>query len=392
MKNKSVFFVFLLFMSMAHAQDTVSEGDPWYLFNPHVSLIGTTYHNPPSGNAGVLNQIQQYIKKDSGIVVYGIATTATAFPFNIETVYPPTMILYRHRAAGNPPSIAFVDSANAYHNMYKSCFFYYEYDNNGYFGGYPIAPCHEFYFNTPHPLDNTCDTFYISTNWPQELYLNWRNWFYQEQNGDMDKWYCLIFGLPQTQQTWWVSVAVDSIMGPYSSSIVWGGIFPIVKLRCVSPRLWLSEQGYRTTTVAWRQNDTPEQYQLAIGHCGSMPDSGTSVYTTDTTYTFTDLEPDTCYSVWVRKACRYTTAGYDTVVWSNWSNELIFTTVGIDEVEGQGVRIHSVGNTIVVEGAEGKEVRVYDMMGREVRNEALPAGVYMVRVGDLPARKVVVMR
>ena len=172
----------------------------------------------------------------------------------------------------------------------------------------------------------------------------------------------------------------------------WGGIFPIVKLRCVSPRLRLLEQGYGTATVAWRQNDTPEQYQLAIGLCGSVPDSGSSVYTTDTTYTFANLEPDTCYSVWVRKACRYTTAGYDTLVWSDWSNKLIFTTVGIDEVEGQGVRIRSTGNTIVVEGAEGKEVRVYDMMGREVRNEALPAGVYMVRVGDLPARKVVVVR
>ena len=319
MKNKSILIALLFLVSMAHAQDTVREGDPWYLFNPHGSLLGTNYHNPPSSNPGVLNQIQKYYKKDSSIVVYGIATTATAFPFNIETVYPPTMILYRHRAAGNPPSIAFVDSANAHYNMYKFCLFDYAYEDNGYFGGYPVAPCHEFYFDMPHMLDDTCNTFYISSYWPLGLYQDWRNWFYQEQNGDMDKWYCLIFGFEnQTQQTWWTSVAVDTIMGNYISSIGWGGIFPIVKLRCVSPLLGLYEQGYRAATVAWRQYDTPEQYQLSIGPVGSEPDSGAMYYTTDTNYTFTDLEPDTRYSVWVRKACRYTTAGYDTLVWSEW--------------------------------------------------------------------------
>jgi hypothetical protein len=38
------------------------------------------------------------------------------------------------------------------------------------------------------------------------------------------------------------------------------------------------------------------------------------------------------------------------------------------------------------------EVRVFDMVGRIIRNEALPAGVYMVKVGDRPARKMVVIK
>ena len=38
------------------------------------------------------------------------------------------------------------------------------------------------------------------------------------------------------------------------------------------------------------------------------------------------------------------------------------------------------------------EVRVFDMTGRNVRNEELPAGVYLVKVGDYLTRKVVVIR
>ena len=38
------------------------------------------------------------------------------------------------------------------------------------------------------------------------------------------------------------------------------------------------------------------------------------------------------------------------------------------------------------------KVSVYDMMGHIIRNESLPTGVYMVKVGSLPAHKVVVIR
>ncbi len=62
--------------------------------------------------------------------------------------------------------------------------------------------------------------------------------------------------------------------------------------------------------------------------------------------------------------------------------------------------IYSADGRIVVRGAEGMMVRVFDMVGREVYHttspatepSALPGGIYMVKVGTLPARKVVVMR
>ena len=69
-------------------------------------------------------------------------------------------------------------------------------------------------------------------------------------------------------------------------------------------------------------------------------------------------------------------------------------TEGIEEVGEQesDVKVYTENGRIVVEGAEGETVRVLDMVGRPVGTHSLPAGVYMVRIGDLPARRVVVIR
>lgn len=78
-------------------------------------------------------------------------------------------------------------------------------------------------------------------------------------------------------------------------------------------------------------------------------------------------------------------------------------TVGIEDVaDGEGVRVWSYDGRIHVVGAEGMDVNVYDILGRRVSGKrkvvrgklelAVPAGVYLVRIGDLPARKVVVIR
>jgi hypothetical protein len=67
-------------------------------------------------------------------------------------------------------------------------------------------------------------------------------------------------------------------------------------------------------------------------------------------------------------------------------------TVGIADVAADNVNIFVRGNSIIIEGIEEESVRVFDMVGRPVSNHNLPNGVYMVKVGSLPARKVVVIR
>ncbi len=65
--------------------------------------------------------------------------------------------------------------------------------------------------------------------------------------------------------------------------------------------------------------------------------------------------------------------------------------VGINVINEDCVDVHSSNGRIVVEGTND-EVRVFDMIGRSVRNEALPNGVYMVKIGARSARKMVVMK
>lgn len=65
--------------------------------------------------------------------------------------------------------------------------------------------------------------------------------------------------------------------------------------------------------------------------------------------------------------------------------------VGIGDIIANDINVYSNEGRIVVEGTKD-EIRIFDMFGRSVCNEALPAGVYMVKIGEQPARKVVVMQ
>ena len=396
----------LLSVVALQAQDIVRYQDPWYLFHNYVSL---EYINHPYGSAhdsfmGHVHNMQRYYTADSNLVVYGIAVTANAFPLEEDRYdQSPAMCLFKQTASGNPPSIEFVDSAHVSTNPWKSCLF--EYNIEGEPSGSHRVPCHEFYFHTPHTIASMSDTFFVSVFWTISEFRNYNAWVERHLHDD-GEWHFYPYiactsGIPDEWCLTYESNPTTIQPRNYESyyrcnnthSILWGCIFPIVGLRCVAPtNFQLVERGYRSATVKWQQYDTPERYQLSIGPVGIEPDSGTMVTTTDTFYTFTDLEPDTRYMVWVRKACRYITASYDTLVWSDWSSPTGFFALGMDEVEADGVRITSQRGSILVEGAEGRDVRVYDMLGRPVGDHALPAGIYMVRVGNLPTRKVAVIR
>ncbi|MBP3762421.1 MAG: leucine-rich repeat domain-containing protein [Bacteroidales bacterium] len=89
--------------------------------------------------------------------------------------------------------------------------------------------------------------------------------------------------------------------------------------------------------------------------------------------------------------------------WSEFTNIQCTDEAGIGEVaEADDVRVWSSGGRIHigVQASLPVEARVYDMMGRRVATTvavgndasvAVPAGVYLVKVGTLPGRKVVVM-
>ena len=67
-------------------------------------------------------------------------------------------------------------------------------------------------------------------------------------------------------------------------------------------------------------------------------------------------------------------------------------TEGIGGIEAVNAKVYAEHGRIVVEGVEGETVSVFDVAGRQVKNSDLHAGVYMVKIGSAPARKVVVTR
>ena len=73
---------------------------------------------------------------------------------------------------------------------------------------------------------------------------------------------------------------------------------------------------------------------------------------------------------------------------------------GIEDIADDELTIIAVEGGIIVKGARNMPVEVYDVMGRKVAAGSSVAtiipidrtGVYMVRVGEYPARKVVVIK
>lgn len=94
--------------------------------------------------------------------------------------------------------------------------------------------------------------------------------------------------------------------------------------------------------------------------------------------------------------------------WTHFSNFIEMCNSGIDDVNALSANVYSVQGRIVVESGNGGplgEVRVCDMMGRSLATGGVSAegthrysfdvpatGTYFVKIGNLPARKVVVIR
>ena len=78
------------------------------------------------------------------------------------------------------------------------------------------------------------------------------------------------------------------------------------------------------------------------------------------------------------------------------------STIGINDVDMSNVSIYSANSTIYVKGAEGQTIHIYDLNGRTVVTKtnaaetmAIPmgeTGVYLVRVGNAAAKRVMLMR
>ncbi len=69
-------------------------------------------------------------------------------------------------------------------------------------------------------------------------------------------------------------------------------------------------------------------------------------------------------------------------------------STGVNGIDTDRVNVYTQGGDIVVEGADDRPVNIYDMTGRLLPfvHHSYPNGVYMVKVGNLPVKRVVVIR
>lgn len=148
--------------------------------------------------------------------------------------------------------------------------------------------------------------------------------------------------------------------------------------------------GEETYTVTVSVNDPTMGTATVNGNATATVTGGTEVTLTATAnqgYRFVRWNDDN------------TEATRTVTVTSDMSFTAYFESIeGIDEADGQAVVIYAADGSIHIDATQPAEAAIYDMMGRHLATVAtgtrtpMPTGVYMVKVGTLPAKKVVVVR
>lgn len=136
-------------------------------------------------------------------------------------------------------------------------------------------------------------------------------------------------------------------------------------------------------------------------------------YIHDTVRMTTQMFDTTIVNVYHFDTAIYNTYHFDTLIVNNHYYDTVYITThhydtiyiteqGIGDVDGINAKVYSSNGQVVVEGANGNMVTLYDVTGRvlaakqddyaPMRFDAPATGTYMIRIGNYPARKVVVIK
>ncbi len=173
--------------------------------------------------------------------------------------------------------------------------------------------------------------------------------------------------------------------------ITYANPYTFIVTEDVSLKALFAEGGYYTVNVNWDYMMGSVSFPMHLVFEGDQISLMASPYDgyRFVNWTATDgtvLCSDTIYTIIVTS---------DTTLNANFES-----VTGIDNIEGADFEVYSVDNRIIVKGAEGMPVSLFDITGRllgefgiqnsELRIEVPAAGVYLVKVGNAAARRVVV--
>ena len=401
---KRCFFAFLTLLLMWHSvsaqnpiirdasrvYDIVTDADSCYLFfKPKPCFDGVfTWFTPMN------RLLQEYVSSDT-VTVYGVAitfeTTHGDLPADNRDFHA---FLYRRvgpsYATSSTQYYEFqpIDTVTLYRSHPRFCWFLYEdscNEKNTY-----LAPCYEFYFDTPKQINRMIDTFYVGR---RQEYSPTSSFTMSDYGARYDN------SLPAHI---YKDVSANQIQNDrfviqnWYDDKRWGWAFPIIGFRC-GPIQWDTLDSYTgdNAVVRWRSVEEGTIYNVRlVGEDGS----DTTYITSDTTFTFTQLSDSVRYNVMLRKQCHYATSNYDTTVYGQWRSTLSFGgNEGIVQPQEESFSLApnpAQGSVQVVlpESATGGQLSLCDLTGRElmvrtvVRTEmeldisTLPTGTYLVKL------------
>lgn len=378
-----------------------------YMFNPKPDKSQGLHPRVAGLSCGPMYggyMLQQYVPQDT-VIVYGVALTMrnTLRNGSFDSIHQTYRAVLMQRANGMPDQygvirpLEHVDSITLNPANIKQCLFRYDWDLSA---SYANLPCVEFYFNKPKKINQMTDTFYVGRMYFDESdTVFYPSEFSGLYNTD-----------PRTCEFWSLGYA-DTTCFYKRSERYWGFAFPIIGFRCkpldeVYHSLLLTDVTNDGATVHWYSAEEGTTYNVRLTSADGSVDS--VVITTDSSYTFHSLPYNKRYKIQVRKQCHYATYNYDTTVYSPWTTNTSTSTFtlgvdttssGIDTTGGGGggggidttsTGIVMVGNNVftlnpnpvhgVVEVtltqplATNATLTLYDLGGREVRRQFLPAG------------------
>ena len=420
--KKVVLLLLVACAASSWAQDTIRYGDPWYMFRPMPSMLFTTNYNS-DGTYNVFHEhnganIALFVT-ETPVLVYGVAVTIHDRWLD-DTNYHRTAFIFKYMDV----SYRLMDSTQRRPTTPKHQLLYE--GTNGTAGAYrQSVPVEEYYFDYPvwvtdtffvgfHRMYHDSIRYGISWDFPQMLIDDPENpevWLdqYSICGNVVDS-----SGVPIEQQVLRCdefTLAQSGQSSDYTNCSIrlanyhnYGGIYPIVGFHCNKrprkPPIMRIEATKVTFTWPEHMDGT---YEMAVCERGEPVDAAFRRYvSSDRMMVFDSLIPEHPYSFWVREACIFSTASYDTLLWSPWST----TSVDITTTELEGVRVvddfvftltpNPVRDRVTVTSPVPiGEVRVMDMQGRQVATHPslegmngqvqldvseLPVGVYFVHV------------
>ena len=393
MKRIYITLIFLLPL-FVKAQDTVLVGDSILLFRHLPTLVGMTdssredrytpdYHQGfiiPSSRPiyGIAYVVSSDV--DSAFLARFRWSTAVWAMRGKNQPIDPILYLYAGRKYYEPYEIAQYDGCFPETDtctLFKTRKFRYDYGDSM----SSTFILKEFYFSRPLYIQDTVmfslDKSHRTTSQRTLPYLK-----VAYADTVMVPWYACID--PRGCTTSWRDYNEENAQLYTREWYFWGGMFPIVGLRCSAPAAPIvGDYSDGGATVAWRDAFLNSAlYQLSVGPDSLNPDANR---VTDQHRFFCRLEELPSEGVWyarLRRVCRYNTRFYDTLVYSPWSEAAVVESrQGIAAAE-RGAAFSVSPNpartvallTFTRPLADGCTLTVCDISGRTLATEPLPAG------------------